>query len=278
MNHHNRGSWRSKSRILKIAAFATVATLAATPGSAVHSWSNYHWAKTGAEVTPPVGDNVSAAWDSYLRTAVADWNRSTVINSALVAGQTTPKRCNPVAGTIQACSEAYGRNGWLGLASIWLSNGHISQGTTKLNDTYYAMATYNTPAWRAAVTCQEIGHDYGLGHQDENSNDDRTNSCMEYTNNPVGNEHPDQHDYDQLLAIYNHADSAATVSAVKSTPSQVAVGDTPDTWGRPVGKDAHGRDNVYMRDLGNGNKVITHVTWAPDAPQAKHHLNDGHDH
>ena len=107
-------------------------------------------------------------------------------------------------------------NGWLGIASIWLSGGHISQGTTKVNDTYYTMAQYNTPSWRAAVTCQELGHDYGLAHQDEDFSTDATNSCMEYTSWPEGNEHPDQHDYDQLLEIYDHFESASAAASSRS--------------------------------------------------------------
>lgn len=256
--NHNKGTWRSRSTIVKAAAFATAAGLLATPVLAVHSWNGYHWKRTTTQISPPVGDNVSAAWDSYLVTAVADWNQSTVIQSPLVAGATTPRRCNPVAGRIEVCNSTYGNNGWLGLASIWLSGGHISQGTTKLNDTYYNTATYNTPAWRAAVTCQEIGHDYGLGHQDENSNTDLTNSCMDYTNVPAGNEHPDQHDYDQLLAVYNHVDAASSLPA-----SQAAIGDSPASWGRAVKADKQGRPNVFERDLGNGNKALTHVTWVP---------------
>ena len=262
MHHLSPGSWRNKSRILKMAAIAGAATLAATPVAATHSWGGYHWARTSTQITPPLGDNVTAAWDSYLQTANADWNQSTVIQSPLVAGATTPKQCRPVAGTIQACNASYGRNGWLGLGSIWLSGGHISQATTKVNDTYFNMAQYNNPAEKASVMCQEIGHDYGLDHQDEDFNTDNTNSCMDYTNNPVGNEHPDQHDYNQLLAIYNHLDSAQTANAVRSMPSQAAIGDTPAEWGTPVRRNSRGQADVFVRDLGKGQKVVTHVVWA----------------
>ena len=143
------------SRKQKLALGIVVAVGVTTPVLAVHSWSNYHWKRTTAELTVPVGDNVSAAWDIYLTNAVADWNQSTVINSPKVAGSTNPKNCRAVAGTIQACNSTYGNNGWLGLASISLSGGHIIQGTTKLNDTYYNTAQYNTPEWRAAVTCRK---------------------------------------------------------------------------------------------------------------------------
>lgn len=261
----NRGTWRNKSRLLKIAAFGAAAGLAAGPVVASHSWGGYHWSRTSTQISPPIGDNVTAAWDGYLRTAVADWNRSTVIESPLVAGATTPKQCRPVAGRIEVCNANYGRNGWLGLASVWLANNHISQGTTKLNDTYFAMAQYNNPAERASVTCQEIGHDYGLDHQDEDFNTDSTNSCMDYTNNPAGNEHPDQHDYDMLLSIYNHVDSAAAAAPAKNMPSQAAIGNSRADWGRAVKKDSKGRDHVFVRDLGNGNKVLTHVFWADEA-------------
>jgi len=261
--HHIKGSWRKKSTILKIAAFATVAGLLATPVVASHSWNGYHWLRTTTQISPPVGDNVTATWDGYLQTAVSDWNQSTVIESPLVAGSTAPRTCKPKAGTIQVCNAAYGQTGWLGIASIWLSGGHISQGTTKLNDTYYAMAQYNTPSWRAAVTCQELGHDYGLAHQDEDFSTDATNSCMEYTSWPEGNEHPDQHDYDQLLEIYDHFESGSQAAASRSVPSQAAIGNALKDFGRVIGTDKQGHWNKFERDLGNGVKVITHVTWLP---------------
>lgn len=250
---------RTKAMIL-----ALTATAVAAPVLANHSWSNYHWLRTTAEISPPVGDNVNAQWDSYLNMAIADWNKSTVINSAKVPGTSDPKQCNAVAGTIQVCNALYGRRGWLGIASIWLSNGHISQGTTKLNDTYFNMAQYNTPEWRALVTCQEIGHDYGLGHQDENFNTDATNSCMDYTNLPAGNEHPDAHDYEQLLAIYNHMESGMTTSGGGGGrgANGATSGDEPSEWGRAIHFTADGRPDVFMMDLGNGNKKITHVFWA----------------
>jgi hypothetical protein len=269
--HHDKQSWRSKSRLLKIAAFGAAAGLLATPVLAVHSWNGYHWKRTTTQISPPVGDNVTTAWDSYLTTAVADWNLSTVIQSAKVAGGTSRSTCAPRAGRIEVCNYTYGSTGWLGIASIWLSGGHISQGTTKLNDSYYYSGSpYNTAAWRAAVMCQEIGHDYGLAHQDEDFNTDATNSCMEYTNIPAGNEHPDQHDYNQLLSIYNHVEAA---SNLPTSGNMAALGNSPEAWGRGVGKDKHGHFNVYERDLGNGNRVITHVLWIPG-----YHPDDGHSH
>ena len=85
-----------------------------------------------------------------------------------MAGTANPKTCKATAGRIEVCNSTYGKNGWLGIAQIWLSGGHISQGTVKLNDTYFKTAQYNTTAWRNLVSCQEVGHTFGLDHQDEN--------------------------------------------------------------------------------------------------------------
>ena len=251
------------------AALGTAALVIGGPVLANHAWGTYHWSRTSAQISPPIGDNVSSEWDSYLQTAVTDWNRSIYIESPLVAGSTSPRNCRPRTGRIEVCNSTYGNTGWLGIAQIWLSGGHIVQGITKLNDSYFASPTYNTPAWRAAVTCQEIGHDYGLGHQDEDFNTDATTSCMEYTSVPAGNEHPDSHDYAMLEQIYAHTHSSSSSSAV---PGQTGSGNSPADWGRPVAFLRDGRPNVYVREISPGVRVVTHVTWAiGEGPR-------GHDH
>lgn len=251
-----------RTLILAAVAAAPLAVLSA-PLMATHSWGGYHWKRTSnAELAIPVGDNVNATWQSAFDTAIADWNASTVIQSPVVAGTVSPKTCKAVAGTIQVCNASYGRTGWLGIASISLSGGHISQGTTKLNDTYFNTAQYNTPAWRALVTCQEIGHDYGLDHQDEAFDNANLNTCMDYTNNPGTNQHPNRHDYDMLVDIYSHLDAAAAAPNGPGNAAAADVGDTPASWGRPIHRDGQGRPDVYERQDGPGRKTITHVFWA----------------
>ena len=49
---------------------------------------------------------------------------------------------------------------------VWTSGSHITQGTTKVNGTYFNIGKYNTPAWRILVMCQEVGHTLGLSHLD----------------------------------------------------------------------------------------------------------------
>ena len=128
---------------------------------ATHSWGGYHWANALNPITNPftlkLGDNVSSAWkpsggENYLATASTDWSKSSayphVLYTQIVAGGTRPKPCKPTPGQVEVCSASYGNTGWLGVAQIWVSGCHITQGTVKLNDTYFNTPTYNSPAWR----------------------------------------------------------------------------------------------------------------------------------
>ncbi len=231
-----------------------------------HSWGNYHWARTSNPFTLKVGDNVTSAWDSYLNTTISDWSQSTVLNLTKVAGGSRNKNCRPTAGRVEVCNATYGNNGWLGVAQIWASGSHITQGTVKLNDTYYNTSTYNTPAWRNLVSCQEVGHTLGLDHQDENFDNANLGTCMDYTSNPLSNQHPNQHDYDELVTIYSHLDSSTTIGAIAKQPPAMGQIDLegPGQWGRLVKQSRNGAHSVYELDFGGGHKVFTFVTWTMD--------------
>lgn len=253
-------------------ALLLVCLLAAVPMVilANHSWGGYHWARTSNPFTVKLGDNVSSAWDAHLPTASSDWNVSAVLDTTIVAGGTRPKNCRPTSGRVEVCNANYGNNGWLGIAQIWTSGEHITQGITKMNDTYFNTSTYNTPAWRRLVICQEVGHTFGLDHQDENFNNGNLGTCMDYTSDPDGppsNEHPNSHDYAQLASIYEHLDSTTTVdNSAATAPMPPAMGqidfDTPGQWGRLVRGSVGKGTAVYELDFGGGHKVFTFVIWA----------------
>ena len=256
------------------------------PTYANHYWgsnpppNSYHWARTTASFTLKLGDNVSSAWDSYLATASFDWSASAVLDTTIVTGNnnldsTTLRKCPPTSGRVEVCATTYGNTGWLGVASIWIGwfSSHITQGTVKLNDTYFNTAKYNTAAWRNLVMCQEIGHTFGLDHQDETSGNPNLGTCMDYTNDPDGtiksqlsNEHPNAHDYEELGIIYSHLDSTTTVkqsvnnkpAAANDEPARLGTGQ----WGKLIRSTNHGRTELYELDLGRGRKVLTQVIWA----------------
>lgn len=287
---------------LRFALASGAALLVGSPAFADHAWGTYHWSKGTGELTVPVGDNVDSNWDSYLRvavggTSVGDWNDSSAIQSPVVTGGTTARRCKAAAGRIEVCNLKYGNTGWLGVAGISISGGHITSGYTKLNDTYFNTAKYNTPAWRRLVMCQEIGHDYGLGHTNEIFDNYNDGTCMDYTNAPSGgvvggfdygpsNEYVNQHDYDQLESIYGHAHQTTTdfgerepgKPAASGVDLGIEGGDSPADWGRAIGYDAQGRPNIFMKEQG-GRKEITHVFWAiGEGPKGREHHDDGQEH
>jgi hypothetical protein len=243
-----------------IAANAIVLLALPSAASANHSWGGYHWARTANPFTLKLGDNVGSSWDPILATTSSDWSVSTVLDTTVVAGSTNPRNCRPTAGRDQICNASYGNTGWLGVAQVWISGLHITQGTVKLNDTYFNTATYNTTAWRNLVSCQEVGHTLGLDHQDTNFTNPNLGTCMDYTNDPSTNQHPNQHDYDELATIYAHLDSSTTVASSPAASNADVSGQRD--WGHEVARSSDHRTAVYERDLGNGERVVSFVIFA----------------
>lgn len=239
--------------------------------SASHSWGNYQWARTSNPFTLSLGDNLSSNWDPYLVTTSTDWSLSSILDTTIVAGGTTSRNCRPTSGRIEVCNSKYGSNGWLGIAQIWVSGEHITQGATKLNDTYFTRPQYNTVAWKNFVMCQEVGHIFGLNHQDEDFNNPNLGTCMDYTSSPGTNQHPNGHDYAQLEAIYAHFDGFTTIqSGTQKLPLGLSIskslmdknfGDRSE-WGRELKNNGHVA--LFERDLGNGNRLFTFTIWAQE--------------
>lgn len=239
-----------------------------------HAWGGYHFARTANPFTISLGDNLTSAWDAYLTQSSADWTLSSVLNTTIVPGLTngtkgrnTPKNCTPTSGRGEVCNAKYGSTGWLGIASIWASGTHITAGTVKLNDTYFSTPTYDTTAWKNLVMCQEVGHIFGLAHQDETFDNTNLSTCMDYTNSPTSNQHPNAHDYEMLETIYAHLDS--TNSVTQSSASLGADSNDPKAWGKEIYRSQSGSASVFEQDLGKGNKIIRHVYWAE--PRGNHH-------
>ncbi len=253
---------------------------------ASHAWGTYHWARTANPFTLKLGNNMTATdWQSYLARTSSDWNSgSTPLLTAIVNGS-GGKRCKAVAGTTQVCNGKYGNNGWLGLASINITGGtHITQGTAKMNDTYFNTATYNNPNEKLHVVCQEVAHTFGLAHQSEDGSSQ--NSCMDYFSNTGANAgstlstKPNAHDFDQLNLIYAHLDTTTTLATGVTQPGRFSDVDhsDPNSWGQLVSQSANGRSSTYERDHGEGNKTITHVFWTIEAAEGCPGCDHRYDH
>lgn len=264
----------SQGRRVACAAVLLAGSFAAAV-SASHSWGGYHWARTTPQFTLKLGDNMTTAdWRGHLAQASSDWNTptsgSTPLLTAIVAGS-SHKRCSMVAGTTQVCNGTYGNNGWLGLASINITGGtHITQGSAKMNDTYFNTATYNNPNERQHVVCQEVAHTFGLDHQSTDGSSQ--NSCMDYFSNTGANAtstlstKPNQHDFDELNIIYAHLDSTTTVAAQTAPAASASdVTDDPNSWGELRRQSPNGRSSEYQRFNRDGSMTLTHVYWTLEA-------------
>ena len=268
--------FKTSRRITLVTAMVlSVLTMFAAVSYASHSWGGYHWARTSNPFTLKVGNNLSSSWTGHFNTAIADWSNSSVMNLTAIAG-TAGKNCRMVAGTVQVCNRTYGNNGWLGLASINITGGtHITQGSAKMNDTYFNTSTYNNPNEKLHVMCQEIGHTFGLDHQ--STSGASLNTCMDYFSNTGANAgstlsiHPNTHDYDQLVTIYSHLDSFSTNAASNAASMDSAAGtrnevtDQPETWGQLMRQSKSGRSSVYGRLNSDGSETYTHVYWTLEA-------------
>ena len=272
-------------RALAISLLVGAVVAAAVPSvvEAGHSWNNYHWARTSNPFTVQLGNNVTTdAWNTALGIASADWTASNGLDTTVVTGSGTCEQ--PTAGRIEVCNADYGKIGWLGLAQIWIySDGHIAQGTAKMNDQYFNQSPYDTETWRQYVMCQEVGHDFGLGHTDETHSNANQGTCMDYTNDPDGgpggasetdpnNMHPNKHDFDQLTKIYRHKDRFSSVAGASGS-SAAPPGLSRAAAVNPSGPE-RGGVSVFEADLGGGNRQVTFVIWADADLLAAARAND----
>lgn len=255
---------------LTVATAATVVLCAAAlTAQASHTWNNYHWARTAQDFPLQVIDSTSADWDGELGQTLTDWSTSTVLNLAITSSDDTArtrKRCAAVTGKIRVCNASYGNNGWLGLASINLdSNGHIVQGTAKMNDSY--ASSFAVQNERDHVMCQEVGHLFGLGHTSEDGS--TQNTCMDYSQSSTSTR-PNSHDYAQLSSQYSHLDSSNSyVTGLAAGSGKPGKGNLQGANGmageNPMGIRVRKGvfDEVWAAPDGAGGTWIHHITLAP---------------
>lgn len=234
---------------------------------ATHAWGPYHWNQADTPELPIV-NHLDDRYRDHFDAAVEDWNRSAAPALAETSGAEL-KNCGAVDGQVEVCSDTYGfkRGGWLGVATIWADGDHIVKATVQLNDTFLLApgSTYDTDDWRQLVTCQEIGHIFGLDHQDENFNNENLNTCMDYTDRPSSNLQPNQHDYLLLAEIYGHddSDSGGGGDGGGNCPPRNPNCGTGALKAPPFSQASRANGSVYVDHLRNGLTRVKHVFWVP---------------
>jgi hypothetical protein len=234
---------------LTLAAAISV-MVAAQPAGANHGWGKYHWKREANPVALKIIDSTTGSWGSTLNSVISDWDSPLggypkVISPAKENGNnddSTRQTCPAVLGKIRACNYTYGSTGWLGVAQIWIyvgKDGHIAQGTVKVNESYAVMSNANA---RRHVLCQEVGHTFGLDHQ-------HAASCMDDANGLTDSNYvsPNAHDFEQLAINYQHLDG------VKTKPGK----------GNGKGQGNGSRPDRSMIVTQSGNFVlVTYIFWA----------------
>lgn len=248
------------NRLAAAMSCTAVLLVASFAANASHTWNNYHWARSSSPFTLQVIDSNTSNWDDELALALNQWSQSSVLDMQVTSSDDSSrarKQCRAVSGKVRSCNASYGNNGWLGLASINLdSNGHISQGTSKMNDSYSSY--FASQDERRHVMCQELGHTLGLGHTSEDGSSQGT--CMDYSQS-ANSTAPNQHDYDQLVAQYSHTDgynSNARLAQLSAEQKSMA-GQNP--MGVRVRKGVF--DEMWVAPDGKGGVWVHHVTLAP---------------
>jgi len=272
-------------KFLSAASIAFALAFLTSTTNADNSWGTYHWARQTNSFDLTVVNSTTDDWDSYVTQAVSDWSVSYELNMVQdpTDGSTSKKvrrQCKAPSGQVRICNLAYGQTGWLGVAGISIdAYSHITKGYTKLNDTYFSMTFYDQPDWKQSVTCQELGHNVGLHHQDVDFNNQSLYSCMDYQNSPW--KYPNTHDYDQLATIYGHPDSYDSFASdggggggssdpdgggCKAPPgkgcnkSGIGGNNGDIGWGMSLGR--RGQLETFIRIDPDGIRHITHVIWA----------------
>jgi hypothetical protein len=155
-------------------------------------------------------------WNEYFRESISDWDNGTPdsVTLQIERVQNDPE-CQPVRRAMKVCNGDYGPTDWRGVNQIILSNDYIITSVAKMND-YYLEGTNR--AQKLYTMCHELGHGLGLGHFDENFYNKDLGNCMDYTERPENNMHPDESNFKVLEELYG----AVNQSGI-STGETVAV-------------------------------------------------------
>jgi len=146
-------------------------------------------------------------WDEYFEVAVNDWNSGNpdVLDLKTTNEEADPQ-CVPKEGVMKVCNDDYGDTNWKGLNEMLTQEGYIIASVAKMNERYLdeTVVTNQDKLFheRKYTMCHEIGHGFGLPHQDEDFNNADLGTCMDYTHRPQNNLNPNQEDFDALNKLY----------------------------------------------------------------------------
>ena len=247
--------------------FGAAALFSGSAASALNaqSWNGYTWGRTG-NLTIQLVNNTSATWTPYVQAAADQWSAAANIDYRVVTGPAiNTSVCSPTYGVVEVCSANYGKTGWLGMANVYTSGGHIVMGTVRYND-YYPLtsAYYAQSAWYANTSCHELGHILGLDHQDSNKGNANDGSCLDLSSDPTGkraangpltNYTPNAVDFANLADIYKTPSGTQLASTTYAIGSDGSFVPEPATWALMLA--GFGLVGTTMRRRSLGTATVT---------------------
>jgi len=158
------------------------------------------WENDGNGLELKILNAMDESWWPYFDTAVSDWDNGNPDTLTLSTETVTAEsECTQVDGVMKVCNGDYGDTQWRGLNTCLIVDGIITSSVAQMNEFYLADAN---DAWHQYTACHEIGHGFGLPHTDESFWNEDLGNCLDYTENPQNNMHPDTPNFEFLEAMY----------------------------------------------------------------------------
>ena len=167
--------------------------------------------------------------------------------------------CSPIEGVMKVCNGNYGETGWLGINELITSvpQNIIQNSVAKMNEFYL----YNADVIERQYTmCHEMGHGFGLAHTDENFFNADLGNCLDYTNFPKNNLHPDTPNFETLANLYGTVDGTWVKQSYETEgegkgeeDDQGDVEEFNEDEGNAIRKDGGRRGRGLEQDKKQGN-------------------------
>jgi len=181
------------------------------------------WKSDGAGLRLQIINNLDADsdWNEHMESSISEWNNgepdAVTLNIRTMAAD---PECRAVRQAMKVCNANYGPTDWRGVNQILLQDDYIITSLAKMND-YYLEGT--NKAQKQYTMCHELGHGLGLGHSDENFHNVDLGNCMDYTERPQNNMHPDESNFKTLEELYGNVNNIVKDNAKENVKDNVKV-------------------------------------------------------